>query len=72
MAKGITELITDFKELHPRAYGRIYQLARANALDDFQKWLSTQIVGVDDKTKEILVVKEDRWELAIDVYKEII
>lgn len=49
-----------------------YEKGIANALDDFQKWLSTQIVGVDDKTKEILVVKEDRWELAIDAYKEII
>lgn len=38
-------------------------------VDDFQKWLKTQIVGVDDKTKEILVVVNDRWQLAVDVYK---
>ena len=33
MAKGITELIRDFKELHPRAYERI----RAEAIDDLVK-----------------------------------
>ena len=31
MAKGITELISDFKELHPCAYKRI----RDNAIDEF-------------------------------------
>lgn len=31
MAKGVTELVEDFKELHPRAYARIYN----QALEDF-------------------------------------
>lgn len=43
---------------------------RAEAIDEFQEWLKTQIVGIDNKTKEILVVREDRWELAIDEYKK--
>lgn len=43
---------------------------RADAIEEFQEWLKTQIVGIDNKTKEILVVREDRWELAIDEYKK--
>lgn len=39
------------------------------SIDDFQEWLKTQIVGVDNKTKEILVVVDDRWELATDIFK---
>lgn len=35
MAKGITELIRDFKELHPRAYERM----RSEAIDEFLKEL---------------------------------
>lgn len=31
MGKGVTELVEDFKELHPRAYARIYN----QALEDF-------------------------------------
>lgn len=31
MAKGVTELVEDFKILHPRAYARIYN----QALEDF-------------------------------------
>lgn len=42
MAKGITELVEDFKELHPRAYARIYNQAInkfvANAITEFQKF----------------------------------
>lgn len=39
------------------------------AIDEFQEWLKTQIVGIDNKTKEILVVVDDKWELAIDKFK---
>lgn len=42
---------------------------RAHAIDEFQEWLKTQIVGIDNQSKEILVVNGDRWELAIDEYK---
>ena len=34
MAKGITEVIEDFKVLHPLAYERIYQ----NGAEDFAEW----------------------------------
>ena len=47
-----------------------YNKGRVDAIDGFQEWLKNQIVGLDNKTKEILVVREDRWELAIDEYKE--
>lgn len=43
---------------------------RDKAIDDFQEWLKTQIVGLDTTTNEILVVVDDRWELAIDKFKE--
>lgn len=33
MAKGVTELVEDFKELHPRAYARIYNQALDELLD---------------------------------------
>lgn len=49
---------------------RAYEKGRADAIDEFQEWLKNQIVGLDNKTKEILVVREDRWELAIDEYKK--
>lgn len=39
------------------------------AIDDFREWLKTQIVGLDNKTKEILVVVNDKWELAVDRFK---
>lgn len=39
-------------------------------INDFQEWLKTQVVGIDNKTKEILVVVGDRWELAIDKFEE--
>ena len=47
-----------------------YQNGRADAIDDFQEWLKTQVVGIDNSTKEILVVVDNRWELAIEKYKE--
>lgn len=43
---------------------------KLSIITEFQEWLKTQIVGIDNITKEILVVKEDRYELAIDEYKE--
>lgn len=39
-------------------------------IDEFQEWLKTQIVGVDNTTNEILVVVDDMWVLAIDKFKE--
>ena len=43
---------------------------RADAIDDFQEWLKTQVVGIDNSTQEILVAVDNRWELAIEKYKE--
>lgn len=43
---------------------------RDKAIDDFQEWIKTQIVGLDTTTNEILVAVDDRWELAIDKFKE--
>lgn len=43
---------------------------KADAIDDFQEWLKTQVVGLDNSTKEILVVVDNRWELATERYKE--
>ena len=40
------------------------------AIDDFQEWLKTQIVGLDNTTNEILIAVDDRWELATDKFKE--
>lgn len=39
MAKGITELISDFKELHPCAYKRI----RDTAIDEFARQLKESL-----------------------------
>ena len=43
---------------------------RDKAIDDFQEWLKTQIVGLDNTTNEILIAVDDRWELATDKFKE--
>ena len=43
---------------------------RDKAIDDFQEWLKTQIVGLDNTTNEILVAVDDIWELATDKFKE--
>lgn len=45
-------------------------MSNIETLEEFQEWLKTEIVGIDNKTKEILVVRGDRWQLAIDEYKE--
>lgn len=43
---------------------------RYKAIDDFQEWIKTQIVGLDNTTNEILIAVDDRWELATDKFKE--
>ena len=43
---------------------------RDKAIDDFQEWLKTQIVGLDNTTNEILIAVDDIWELATDKFKE--
>lgn len=43
---------------------------RDDAIDDFQEWLKTRVVGIDNSTKEILVAIDNRWELAVEKYKE--
>ena len=49
MAKGITELIADFKELHPCAYKRI----RDTAIDEFAERLKEKYgcLGYIDEIK---------------------
>lgn len=47
-----------------------YTLGYNKAIDDFQEWIKTQIVGLDNTTKEILIGIDDRWELATDKFKE--
>lgn len=37
MAKGITEIIKDFKILHPKAYEKIYEKGRTDALVEFEE-----------------------------------
>lgn len=49
---------------------KMFRLGYNKAIDDFQEWLKTQIVGVDNTTNEILVVVDDMWVLAIDKFKE--
>lgn len=49
---------------------KLYKHISNRALDDFQEWLKTQVVGIDNTSKEVLVVVGDRWELAIEKYKE--
>ena len=43
---------------------------RQDAIYGFQNWLKSQVVGVDNYSKEILVVRDDRWELACELYIE--
>lgn len=43
---------------------------RDKAIDDFQEWIKTQIVGLDNTAKKILVAEDDRWESATDKFKE--
>ena len=57
-------------ELRNAGYEHGHSIGYNNAIDDFQDWLKTQIVGIDNKTKEILIVVDDRWELATDKFKE--
>lgn len=45
---------------------KAYEQGKTDAIEEFQEWLKNQIVGIDDETKEILVVRGDRWELAVD------
>lgn len=54
MAKGITELIADFKELHPCAYKRI----RDTAIDDFTEkiqWEYLNSCGLKQREIDFLV-----------------
>ena len=65
--KLVMEYGISFNELDCSKHDReVYN----KAIEDFQEWLKTQTVGLDNKTKEILVVVDDRWELAIDKFKE--
>ena len=66
--KLVMEYGISFNELDCSRHDReVYN----KAINDFQEWLKTQIVGLDNKTKEILVAIDDRWELATDKFKKI-
>lgn len=64
--KALRETTFDYTQL----FDARYEQGRADAIDEFQNWLKTQIVGIDGLSKEILVVKNDKWDLACDVYLE--
>ena len=37
-------------------------------IEEYTQWLKKQIVGIDNKSKEILVVRNDKWDLANEVF----
>lgn len=49
-------------------FSEIRQEVRNKAIDDFGDWLKHQIVGVDNSTKKIIVVRNDIWADAIDTF----
>lgn len=55
--------LTDFLEIRDKQI-------RAEAIDKFQEWLKTQIVGIDSRSREIIVVIGDKWVLASEQYKK--
>lgn len=64
-----------FEELSRRRVEELFRKTnekaiRDKAIDDFQEWIKTQIVGLDNTTNEILVAVDDRWESATDKFKE--
>ena len=73
-SRQIAEWLEKLKKYEEKPEGYLWdeavQQGYSKAIDDFQEWLKTQIVGLDNKTKEILVVIDDRWELATDKFKE--
>ena len=73
IAEWLEELVMlrlDSCMIHMPERLRLVENGYNKAIDDFQEWLKTQIVGIDNKTNEILVVVDDRWELAADKFKE--
>lgn len=46
------------------------QKIREDVIDEYTKWLKTQIVGLDSKTKEILVIIDDKWKLANEIFMQ--
>ena len=64
------DIINKFCEYDCSSLDELVQEIHNKSIDDFQEWLKTQIVAIDNKTNEILVVVDDRWELATDKYKE--
>lgn len=42
----------------------------AEAIEEYTEWLKKQTIGIDDKTKEILVARNGRWELAKEIFVE--
>lgn len=43
-------------------------ITKADIINDFCKWLTNQIVGIDNNKNQILVVRQDRWEDAASLY----
>ena len=70
MAKGIQELIDDFKVLHPNAYNRI----RNNAIDEFyDKVLNFEdyIDPVDDDNGILLYSGSDITKMIVNIANEL-
>lgn len=44
---------------------------RAEAIDEFQEWLKTRIVGLDRSNNEVMVVGKERWWPATEMYNAI-
>lgn len=66
----VVDLVKWERRIRLDAFDRGYDKGRAAAIDYFQEWLKTQVVGIDNNTKEILVAVDNRWELAVEKYKE--
>lgn len=74
-AREYEQLASWLEELSRRRVEELFRKTnekaiRDKAIDDFQEWIKTQIVGLDNTTNEILVAVDDIWELATDKFKE--
>lgn len=47
---------------------RLLNEERNNAIEDYNKWITEQIAAIDCKTGKIIVVRNDKWVNAKDVF----
>lgn len=59
MAKGITEIIKDFKILHPKTYEKIYEKGKADAIDEILKIINKEITSLEERLS--IETYKGRW-----------